>query len=254
MLGTGAAVLGGSLAYIAYRKVGIDYVGGVIKSGTSLQTIITSENLDYGKKFYAAFTKSDKELYKKTLPYFKGLEYEGAVEVGVKPLYNAESIVSKSIKYPSNKTAEKIYKQLVKDDSDFKKLVKSTPYSKFNENMVGNTQEAQQMFYDKLKKMGYSAIIDTNDQRGGGIGSDKPVIIFDTSNIVRGGIEKMNELDGKTIQDIKREGRKALEKNRFMKNSVPLMTAQVGGASIVIGGAANLTSNRQQKQRVERKG
>lgn len=249
LLGASVGIATVGLGYMAYQKLGLDYVGGVIKAGTTLHTVMTSENLDYGRKFYASFKNKDVELYRKALPAQRSIKVddENTTDFSnpkkyITKTYDVQSNVVQNIKYPSNKQAEKIYNRLRKEDSVFEMLTDGVSYNEFNTNLIDNTGESK-LFYNKLKSLGYSAIIDVNDQKGMGYKSDRPVIVFDSSGIVKGAVNRLTELDDKTIEDVNSEAGKALA-NAALHRLAPKTIASVGGYGTLIAISDNKTKSK----------
>lgn len=233
-LGVSAAILGAGLGYMAYQKIGQDYMGGVLEAGTVLHTIMTSDNLDYGRKFYASFKKGDTELYRKALPSQRSIEDKksSVSKREVLPTYDVQSVVTTSVKYPSNKQAEKIYKQLREESVEFLWYT-DDDYNSFNTMLVGKDTPESRMFYNKLKELGYSALIDVNDQKGGGFQSKTPIIVFDSSGITKGAVNRLVELDGKSVEEVERIGEKVLAKS-VLKKVAPQAISMTGSYGVAL--------------------
>lgn len=204
----------------AYNKIGQDYMGGVLKAGTSLHSIMTTDKIDYGRQFYASYLERDRELYR--IAYGSALKVDSEKNAKV---FDNESVVAKSIRYPSNKQAEKIFKEMLRDKT-FRELVGTDDYNSFNQTIGYGETKAIQKFYEELKKKGYSALIDTNDQKGVGYSATRPVIIFDSSNLVKGISKELHDFDDKTLSEIRKIGEKAVtnaEMRRAMQENIPVV-------------------------------
>lgn len=216
-----AAVTLTAAGVYAYRQYGRNFVDETIKSGTTIQTLSMDQNrLENGKAFYTAYTENDKQKY---VGLF-GKEQQGMIGLGPgkgKNKYAITANVEKDIKVASNKSAEKAYKELQKNDPEFRKLTeqfgvlkKSIPgekrseYELFNTyGLLGNDKESASMqskFFSKLKEAGYQGVNDVNDRKYSGFNT-RATIVFDNDNFKKnsaGKIDKqVRELTNEEIQD-----------------------------------------------------
>lgn len=204
-IGAGIAV-GTSVAIYAASKIGREYMDGVIKSGSTIQTLkMCPDEIDKGKSFYTAYRNGDK------------LKYVGNFSIGVDEktlaLKNKSKVimdVQKDIKVAGGRQAKKAYKELlknkdfsnqvIKDSTGFDwKKVKDLNYKEFNTyGLLGenSTGKAASTFYDTLKKKGYSAVADMNDRTNGF--KTKATIIFDKSFLTK----DSEGLVKKTIEEV----------------------------------------------------
>lgn len=214
----GGVAAGAIAGATLYKRLGQDYVDKVIKSGTTIQTLaIDSNRIDNGKHFYTTYTRGDKaaynRLFSKTYLAKKG-------EVLTK--YRITSTANEDAKIASNNSARKIYDNLMNNNPEFKKLVrqsfdtseykdhgrekklhgvakslidsnsKKSTYVAFNRSTLLSeaddaSKKAKKMFFEEMKKHGYSGVNDINDQRYSGYRNvaKNPTIIFDTKFLQR---------------------------------------------------------------------
>lgn len=240
-------------AYIAVQARR-DKIDKVIKAGESLQRV---EMQDTGGKlhdmFYAAQGDHDKTRYKNLLGMARKNQTGHA--------YIMELQAASDVKVASKHNAAKIFGDLYKNDSDFRKSVESAVdshfngsnriknlgdmsdrnikkmYENFNANImfVRNSKSgADTKFYDKLKAAGYGAIQDINDMKYSGYNARNPLIIFDNSknNIF---VKKVSELTG----DVNKAGNAELLKatgeamaRDFVERAGPLSAVALTGSAV----------------------
>ena len=183
----------------------------IVKSGATLQRI---EMQDTGGKlhdiFYAAKDKSDKTKYAGQLGSIRRSQTGHA--------YKMELQANGDIKVAAKKNAEKIFKDLYENDSDFRegvskfarenvhgqnrinsnKLNYSKAYDNFNSNLVKmhNDPNAKK-FYDALKSKGYNGIQDVNDMKFSGFKAKNPVIVFGAKDKIS--VKTMREMNAEEI-------------------------------------------------------
>lgn len=262
------------LAYAGYkvgRSLGKEYLDKTIKMGTELHTITTEPERTDISRFYGAYTKRDKFIYKNL--YGKQLSYGG------NKVYDVARHVSKDIKAPSRKNAAKAFAELYKSDSEFKtnvdkfyeeaskmalgidkrsmalakagealkrggltdKELKSFGYDIYNMQLA-NHDSFNKKFYDKLKDLGYNAVMDVNDRKYSGFRTNNPVIVFDMKSVVDSGIK---QLDIDKIKD-----NEALE--AFVRNGDKYITGTIkAGASLGAYGYVAKKSIQEEKKRRE---
>lgn len=181
IVGASAAALG--VGIYAYKYAGRNYLDNVIKAGTTIQTLSDSATrMDAGKAFYTAYTKGDKQKY-------VGMFGRDALG-GAK--YKIEAGVNSNIKVAGEHNAKKIYKDLMKNNPEFRQInerSKNQDYTRFNTyGLIGGSEQyqgqhrAQDIFYKELAKKGYGAVADVNDRRNSGFNTHA-AIVFDKSKI-----------------------------------------------------------------------
>lgn len=212
----GVAV-GAALLYAGYKIN--KYIKGRadvnIKSGEFMQRITDSATEPVDRTGYIAFDKKDKTKY-------AGLLGEDRLKKG-RHVYKVEMETTKDMKVAGKKTAEKVYKQLMRDDPEFKSAAekvsknwefadkmhgndKAPEYDKFNMHLVGVPNESDKhvrdKFFGKLKELGYSGVRDINDEKYSGYNAKKPVVLFNMKENI--GERKISEIDASTIKKLHR--------------------------------------------------
>lgn len=227
ILAVSAGVTVGACAAYAANKKLRNRIDGVIKAGESLQRV---EMTDTGGKLhdvsYISKGRHDNKRYEALLG-FNRLNRNGEA-------YLMKMEANSDIKIASKDNAAKIFGDLYKNDADFrasarehvskhfsgvnklnpddlsKKNIKKL-YENFNANLIdmnGSKSGVDKVFYDKLKKSGYSAVQDINDMKFTGYKAKNPLIVFGNSNkIVTKSVEKMSMND--IIPKAQKEFRKA---------------------------------------------
>lgn len=224
--GAAALTVAACAAYYGnkYRKTKID---GIIKAGDLMQRV---EMQDTGGKlhdvFYVAKGKHDTKRYEGML----GMTRQQ--QTGKAYLMKLEA--KSDIKVASQEKARKVFEDLYKNDSDFRKAAEQLSskhftgknavntnklnsrnvkkmYENFNSNLIDARRSgADKKFYDALKAQGYGAIQDINDMKFSGYKAKNPLIVFDNSagNIM---IKSMTKMEDQTLNGIKELGKATLE-------------------------------------------
>lgn len=237
----GAIAVTAAVAYVAKNKYCQEYTDSVLKAGTKFQTITTNPLQNINDRFYAAYKKTDKTIYKGM--YGKQLASRG------EKVFNMTTEAVKDLKVPSRKKAAEVFADLYEKDPSFEQAVKSniekyrfgmifggTPgqkkildaasrnlsdrkvllnegYNAFNLGLANRDPEMAKewnKFYGKLKELGYNAIGDLNDQKYSGFKSKNPVIVFDMESVTKKSIQEIGktEIDKNFIaQDFIRNGK-----------------------------------------------
>ena len=162
-----AVVAGASVAGYALHRYGSMNFDKVIKSGTKIQHMsrTTDELLD--KPFYASYLKKDNKLYAANDLF--GSHWNAKIT----------AVSSNNIKIAGRKNAVKIYEHWLNTNPDAKARFGNQSYFSFNRNLNSPDYRDKKLFssfYTELKKNGYDAIRDMNDQTQSGAIS--PVIVF----------------------------------------------------------------------------
>ena len=208
-------------AIYLYRRIGQDYFDKTIKAGTVLQTWAADpDRIRQGQHFYTTFYAGDRRAYNKVFSA-TFIKKQGVVLQKYKNLAVAE----KDAKIASNRSAKRVYDQLMKNNPEFRSLVrksfdtseytdhgkekklhetakrlldknsKRSTYVAFNRSTLlsehvrdthkklpdTTSQQAKKIFYDEMKRKGYSGLNDINDQRYSGFKNvaKSPTIVFD---------------------------------------------------------------------------
>lgn len=241
-------------AYIANKKMR-DRIDGVIKAGESLQRI---EGKDTNGKlhsvFYASSGKHDAQRYKHILGVNRAAQTGHA--------YMMELEAASNVRVASRNNAAKVFGELYKNDTDFKKSVQAhvgkhfgggnavsnvndmstknirKMYDNFNANLAriqDSGSGADKTFFNKMKSAGYGAVQDINDMKYSGYNAKKPFIVFDNSNkniMVKNVREITGELLGKRsdLERYKMVGETSV--NEFLKLAGPLSAATLTAATV----------------------
>lgn len=188
-----ALTLTAAAAYVVNKQLKIK-ADGVIKAGGSLQRIEMTDKGILHDSFYAAKDKADKTKYAGMLGKTR------QAQVGKAYLMNIG--VDSDIKIAGRDKAVKVFEDLYKNDSDFRKHASSMisrnwndgnpagssykkMYENFNSNFTDHNNEAIKKFYSALKAEGYGAVRDVNDMKFSGYKAKNPLIIFGGSGKVR---------------------------------------------------------------------
>lgn len=184
------AAVGGAVAlagggYLAYQKLKKDPYSDdfIIPAGESIFRTSSSAGDKLHDSFYATGDKVDKARYIADFGRDQGMF--GTFEYKYKKEYSAKT----DLKIASGKTGEQLYKDLLKNNPDFKELIKDSGYRSYKEfNMYaplggkftpfGGQDTAFKVFQEKLKAKGYAGLIDNNDKYGAGLQTNAPVIFF----------------------------------------------------------------------------
>lgn len=112
-------------------------------------------------------------------------------------------------------------------------------YENFNSGLIdikANGSGADQKFYSKLKKAGYGAVVDINDQKFSGYNARNPYIVFDNknNNIM---VKSMKEMTG----DLNKRGSIELLKASGEQYSKDFMSKKMPVAAAGLTAAAGIT-------------
>lgn len=225
----GAVAVAAAVTYgaIKGRQLIHRYADKTIKSGTALQRISDTPVDDMGRTVFVSPDKGDwvkyRGQYGAQLNERHGqLKFQNALRkfTGQEPLkvndsiYQVTGTASSNIKVAGERTGKKIFNDLMKNDSAFKKdfdehvrpMLPSSPknptadYELFNRALGTHNNEglvrARTKFYDALKNKGYGGLIDVNDRRYSGYNSKNPTIMFDFGKHVKNlGLTKLEDVD-----------------------------------------------------------
>lgn len=244
--------------YAAYKTIGKDYAGVKLKEGTTMQRVTAGGDSDtLHDEFYAAFGKHDIKRYD------KGLNVHFGTKQGIFGPFHDDNAtrdtismtVKKQVKAPSNKQAQKIFDEAMKNNPEFRekanKLLKehediykqagiSMPgkntYEKFNVALAGKDETgAKSMFSKLVKEKGFNALIDINDQKYSGYNANKPLIMLDKDSV---SIAK-KKVGEKITEEMYQNGKEELYKKAVLDGISPTIagygTAAVGAMGINIG-------------------
>lgn len=196
LLVAGGVTLAGAAAYAGHREYGKRFTEITLKAGSELKYINnTGSKTDLNRRLYTTFNEADTQKYRGMLAKQLQKNQSGST------IYETVLTAKENIKAPSHKQAEQVFKDLVKSGAlDVKVYGKNQTYKEFNTDLVrGNTKEAT-TFYEALKKKGFNAVLDSNDQFVSGYNTKHPLILFNAaSSTVKTG-EKI--IDQKTVDGL----------------------------------------------------
>ena len=198
----GGLTLTAAAVYVGYRYYD-SHADRYISPDTVIQTVHKGDIKDRiapGNPFYATYTKRDNTIYtSKVFGHF-------GTDSNVSHMYTKNGV-----KVASEKTGQKIYKELYEKDSEFRNYIDTfrqnggvmgrkgnrlkREYDSFNYSLVINKDSpvdkalrakginldhegVHKKFYNELKKRGYGAVLDINDSKIEGF-TYNPVIVFD---------------------------------------------------------------------------
>ena len=239
--GVALVTVAAAVAYVAHDKYAKEFVGQTLKAGTKFHTITGNENKSMDKTFYAAHKTKDRIIYKGLY----GNQIARNPFNSANGVFDVTTKATKAMKVPSRRDAAKVFSDLYKSDPDFKRAFESNVstfnaqiglgdkqrrvfktaskamsdkellkegYDAFNIGLVNHSPgaaSANQKFYDKLKSLGYNAVLDVNDSKYSGFKANAPVIVFDTESVVKESVKKLTESQlqkNEIAQDLIRNG------------------------------------------------
>ena len=213
--------------YATYKKHDVNMYEGLF--GKNLKSRAIAESKASGDAEQIAKAKG-MEVYRVELKNTKGLKVpseENAGKITANLLKDSkfkenlkDSIEdSKSkMKRPSQQMLFKKAEQAIEkhpdpglDSKDKKNLYKALNLTLTNH----NEQEVamQKTFYDAMKKKGYGALVDTNDQEYSSYHAKRPMIVFDTKSTE---VDKIHTLDEKRVNRLN----KVYNTERFAKEAI----------------------------------
>ena len=239
----GAAVIGGTtLAVATARYIGRNYIDDVIKAGTTIQTLSHNpDRLKEGQSFFTNYIGNDKAIY---VGLFGGTPNN--------PKNKIQAKILSDVKVASRKSAEKVYNELKKTNSEFagltskiennRKAIARTggknAYDAFNYHSLGTgdnsvtTAKANKIFFDALKEKGYGAVTDVNDTKYSTLRGKNPAVMFDKDKIDMSNI-KVSQLTQKEIARAKDWAYKETRKHRTLDYIAKNPALSAGYATVV---------------------
>lgn len=251
--GMTVAAVAGYAAY-KYRDKTIDKL---IKPGTLLQNISSNDNMAVRDAFYSSMSEMDKTKY-------RGL-YGGQIQSLGGKVFEKKLSVNSALKVASEKSATQALSDLVKSDSSYAKTleehleksvgrygsaaqesairrglnsikqgkVDSKVYEALNISLVDHelstSDTVHKGFYNKLKSLGYDAIIDINDKKYSGYKTSNPLITFNSTKTTVQSVREVGEHEvakaaGKGFMDI------------AIKSLAPKAAGAAGAYGLVVAG------------------
>lgn len=216
-----------AIAYGASKYVE-NNVDRVISSDVSFKRVATSDTAGVQDAFYATFGNKKLDNTKYAGLYAKQLK-AGNYGSPADHVYEKTIKVKDSLKMASAKSAKSALQDLMDNDPEFKKAfsdqfqfnpamwnainsgkVNKRTYEYFNQALGGNAKNSDvaKRYYDALSKRGYNAIMDVNDKKFSGFGTNAPMIIFnakdkvDVSNVRELGDAEINKKNAVAMVDV----------------------------------------------------
>ena len=259
-LGTAAAVAAGVAAYYGKNYVQDEFLGRSFKAGKKVDTVTSATKFDKDRHIYAAYRKHDKMKYRGIYGGQRARQRKNPFMVPgevrkTQGLDKEDNIITlmanKKLKIAPNRAAKKTFKELYKNDSDFRKMAdevtvglrsadsrfrKGSPYELFNVALAAQGKDADatkniNKFYGKLKEKGYAGLLDINDRKFSGFKSKNPTIFFDHKNLIKKGSKKLTD---DIISD---------SENKLETIARRAMYAKQIGGNAAAGAAVGLISN-----------
>lgn len=216
----GVVAVASAGAYVGQKEYGKRFSEVVLREGTELRYInALGPKADYNRRLYTTFNEGDTKKYRGMLA--KQLQSNQAGS----QIYETVLTATQDIKAPSHKQAEKIYNELLKNGSLSGGFTRQS-YVEFNRALVNTKGDRGDSgrFYDELKKRGYNAVLDSNDQFVSGYNTKHPLILFNAaSSTVKTGESVVNQ---KTIDGLYNRQMAAVVAKSFAP------TAAIGAAAI----------------------
>lgn len=247
------AAIAGYAAY-KYREKTVDKL---IEPGTLLQNIARNDTVGVRDAFYSSMTEMDNTKY-------RGMYGQQIQSMGNK-VFEKKLSVNSTLKVASEKSATDALSDLVKGDSSYAKAleehleksvgrysspaqenvirkgldsikkgkVDSKVYEALNLSLVDHTLSTSDTvhkgFYNKLKSLGYDAIMDVNDKKYSGYKTSSPLITFNTAKTT---VKSVREVGAEEVAKAAAKGYMDIA----MKSLVPQVAGSVGAAGLVTAG------------------
>lgn len=192
---TAATVAVAYTGYILKNRIENEFTGSILKKGTKIDTVTDVDKLDLSKRFYGSPDVFDKLRYQGMYAKQRTLNSMGMAKNNV-----VTARVNKDIRVAPQKEAKRVFDKLYNNDTEFRNTYErilnsgrwnplidnkiKNDYEMFNVAAVDRNSDAvklQNKFFDSMRKRGYGAMVDINDSRYSGFGSNKPVIMFNNS-------------------------------------------------------------------------
>lgn len=221
LLAAGALTMAAATAYIA-RKHFREDVDKYINENTDLKRIAGDSSDKLHDAFYASYKKGDVKKYAGLYGAHVYNSHDGNA-------FQKTIGLTSGLKVAGGKTGKATLEELIKNDPEVAKEVKSMiyttgvgsvssktrarslvdkgklnkkAYDAFNRGLVFHNPSAQK-FYDALKNKGYDAVLDINDLKYSGYKAKSPVIVFNKSKVL--GVTDHRRVDEKEINNYVRK-------------------------------------------------
>lgn len=254
---TAGVTLAAAATYVAYKHYDKN-VDKIIKAGTELQNMSGNSNKGVADAFYFSMTKSDDTKY-------RGL-YGSQIHYSGRTVYETKIRVNSAMKVASEKSAVKALSDLVGQDAAYRKTledhltnsvgrygsekqnkvvrdgldalkkgkINSKVYNALNLTLVDHdlstSSTVNSGFYNKLKSLGYDAILDVNDKKYSGYMSSKPMIAFNAGS--KASVDRVREVGLEEIQKNMKKGMMDIT----LKSMAPSAAGFAGSAGLIAAG------------------
>lgn len=193
---TAAVTVTACVAYYAKNKWVADHCDQILKAGTTFHNLDSAANQRPGEHLYVNYRQND-------VNYFRGhfavnkMRKTGSV-------FDHTLTATGDIKIPSLNTRKSVFKELYKNDPEFRAAfnrhsrsnirgisyyndmgvsrVYKRMWPKFGDKDTPYFNEAKRKYFEALKQKGYDAIVDEWDTNPRVFRSDAPLILLDTSS------------------------------------------------------------------------
>lgn len=162
-----------------------------LKAGTKLQRISSKAFEDYvtnGRRIYAAYTKKDKRLYKEVMPDFiKSWANSGVIKDSDGTSYVHALTAKNPVRIASDRAMAETYMRVMGIDK-----LDAGKYQQFFADMAGENDSKTLEFFEAIRKLGYNAIIDKNDQ---GWAAAPLILLNPSEDIEQGKSHKLGKIE-----------------------------------------------------------
>lgn len=229
----------------------------LIKPGTLLQNISKDDTMSVRDAFYSSSREMDKAKY-------KGVFGQQIKSMGGK-VFDKQISVDSALKVASERSATNALTELVRSDSSYAKTleehleksvgrygsgaqedvirrglnaikqgkVDSKVYEALNlslaDHELSTSDTIHKGFYNKLKSLGYDAIIDVNDKKFSGYKTSSPLITFNNAKTTVRSVREVGEAE---VQKAAQKGYMDIA----AKALLPQVAGTVGSAGLVVAG------------------
>lgn len=207
---TGAVAVATVGAVVAKDYHAKQFVGVHLEAGHTLKYINDwGEKANFDRRLYTTFQEKDTQKYRGLL--FFHLRKTQAVS---RDIFETSMQATEAIKAPSNAEAAKLYRDYLQTPGAKKDLAVRL-FEARRRGLVSNTARYRAFnlslaikddhpFFDYVRKHGYNALLDTNDQFASGYDAKKPLILLNASKQAKVTTHKILE-EAKSLELYKRQ-------------------------------------------------
>ena len=213
-------------AYYVKNKWVADHCDQILKAGTSFHNLDSAANPRPGEHLYVNYRQNDNNYFRGHFAVNK-MRKTGSV-------FDHTLTATEDIKIPSLDTRKSTFKELYKNDPEFRDVFNrhsrsgkhnksyrrtyKKMWSKFGDKNDPEFNVAKRKYFDALRQKGYEAIVDEWDTRPTVFRSDAPLILLNTSSKSFGEMT-IKELQSKDIL-LAQANSKSWETRRDLVNGV----------------------------------